>query len=891
MAEIKNSVLFGKLTKHAYEALQSAVVLCRRRGNPNVELLHLLHESVRETGKGGENDIQKIAQEFQIDLARLEEDIIEALDRLPSGSTMCGTSPHLQQAVERGWVYGSLLFGDSQVRSGYLVVGALKTPGLREILLSYSRELSKISIDRLSGEFSRIVNGSTEWTASAEIKGEAENNSATTTERRGRQSLDRFCVDLTENARRGKIDVIVGREFEVRQIVDILMRRRQNNPILTGEAGVGKTAVVEGFAARVAAGDVPPVLKNCSILSLDLGVLQAGASMKGEFEQRLKGIIDEVQASPTPIILFIDEAHTLIGAGGASGTGDAANLLKPALARGTLRTIAATTWSEYKKYFENDPALTRRFQVVKVEEPSEKVATEMLRKTASNLESHHRVLVLDKALTAAVSLSHRYISGRQLPDKAVSLLDTACARVGVSINAVPSELEDIERRIAGTETELRILRRENVLGIDHTKRLLELEETLSIDNQARAALKNRWNIEKELVEKIFATRKSIWDLGEDIRTKESDESPGGVPLALKPDELREQLRTLETQLLLVQGESPLVLPSVDEQTVASVISDWTGIPVGRMLKDEVGTVINLADILEKRIIGQRHALEAIAQRIKIARARLDTPGKPVGVFLLAGTSGVGKTESALALAEALYGGESNVITINMSEFQEAHTVSTLKGAPPGYVGYGEGGMLTEAVRRRPYSVVLLDEIEKAHPDVHKLFFQVFDKGWMEDGEGRFIDFSNTIIILTTNVGSELTMSTWRQTGKLPNDDDMAQEMRKTFPPALLGRLEIINYYPLSTAVLNRIIRLQLKRIEARLLENHTVELAFDECIISLIADRCTETESGGRLVDSILSKTILSEVSGELLRRQLDGTTIRRVSIAVKNSDFTYRYE
>jgi type VI secretion system protein VasG len=705
------------------------------------------------------------------------------------------------------------------------------------------------------------------------------------------EALNRFSVDLTDKARKGEIDPILGRDEEIRQIVDILMRRRQNNPILTGEAGVGKTAVVEGFAIRIAAGDVPPALREVSLRTLDLGLLQAGASMKGEFENRLRQVIDEVQASPKPIILFIDEAHTLIGAGGAAGQGDAANLLKPALARGTLRTIAATTWAEYKKYFEKDPALTRRFQVIKVDEPSEDKAVLMIRGLAPVLEKHHKVQLLDEALEAAARLSHRYIPSRQLPDKAVSLIDTACARVAISQHATPPALEDCQRRIYALESELAIIDRETVIGIDHEKRRTEIESALNAEKERLNKLEALHKKEQEIVNQIFDLRAKLREDGSESKQEDTAKSKEAT---LDRGTLLAKLRELEKELSAIQGEDPLILPSVDEQAVASVVADWTGIPVGRMVKNEIQAVLNLADSLEKRVIGQRHALDAIAKRIQTSRAGLDNPSKPIGVFLLTGPSGVGKTETALALSETLYGGESNIITINMSEFQEAHTVSTLKGAPPGYVGYGEGGILTEAVRRRPYSVVLLDEVEKAHPDVHEIFFQVFDKGMMEDGEGRLIDFKNTIILLTTNVGSDLIMNLCKDPEMMPSPDGIAQALRapllKVFPAALLGRLVVIPYYPLSDAMLKSIIRLQLSRIQKRIGEGKDITFSYDDAVVDLIASRCTELESGGRMVDAILTQTLLPEVSRELLNRLMEGVPAQKVEVTVKDAAFAYNY-
>ena len=903
MAEIKRAILFGKLNPIAYKAVESATILCKIRGNPYVELVHWINQIFQSA----DSDLHKIIKYFEVNSSRVATDLTAALDRLPRGATSISDfSPHLEEAVERGWVYGSLLFGENRVRTGHVVVALLKTPSLRNVFLSLSKEFSNIKLETLTDSFGKITAGSPEESlGAAEQAGAAgavpgETSGAMAPGQMGKQeALGKFSVDLTDKARKGEIDPILGRDGEIRQIVDILMRRRQNNPILTGEAGVGKTAVVEGFALRIVAGDVPPALQEVSLRTLDLGLLQAGASMKGEFENRLRQVIDEVQASPKPIILFIDEAHTLIGAGGAAGQGDAANLLKPALARGTLRTIAATTWAEYKKYFEKDPALTRRFQVIKVDEPDEDKAVLMIRGLAPVLEKHHKVHLLDEALEAAARLSHRYIPSRQLPDKAVSLIDTACARVAISQHATPPALEDCHRRISAYESELAIINRESAIGIDHEQRTEDLEADLMKEQERLATLDAAYKKEKSVVDEILELRRKLRLDGETAPPKNGDtKGPETKVEQLQPEErdaLLAKLRESEKELSALQGENPLIHPSVDEQAVASVVADWTGIPVGRMVKNEIQAVLNLADSLEKRVIGQRHGLEAVAKRIQTSRAGLDNPGKPIGVFLLAGPSGVGKTETALALSETLYGGESNIITINMSEFQEAHTVSTLKGAPPGYVGYGEGGILTEAVRRRPYSVVLLDEVEKAHPDVHEIFFQVFDKGMMEDGEGRLIDFKNTIILLTTNVGSDLIMNMCKDPEMMPSPEGVAKALRtpllKVFPAALLGRLVVIPYYPLSDAMLRSIIRLQLSRIQKRVTENRDITFSYDDSVVDLIASRCTEVESGGRMVDAILTQTLLPEVSRELLTRLMEGTPPQKVAVTVKDGNFAYHYE
>ncbi|AVQ82344.1 MULTISPECIES: type VI secretion system ATPase TssH [Variovorax] len=891
MSEISRTALFGKLNSLAYKAIEGATVFCKMRGNPYVELEHWFAQLLQAQ----DSDLHRVIQHYGLDVSVIAKDMTAALDRLPRGATAISDfSPHIENAIERAWTYATLQFGEAQVRTGYLLVGMLKTQSLRNPLFGLSKQFEKVKVEDLADNFAKICDASPEAQMRAQdgtgmgsgAPGEDSGAMAPAAMGKG-DALKKFAVDLTEKAKKGEMDPVTGRDEEIRQIVDILMRRRQNNPLLTGEAGVGKTAVVEGFAQRLARGDVPPQLKDVKLLTLDIGLLQAGASMKGEFEQRLRQVIDEVQSSPTPIILFIDEIHTLVGAGGAAGTGDAANLLKPALARGNLRTIGATTWAEYKKYIEKDPALTRRFQVVQVPEPDETKAILMLRGVASVLEKHHRVQLLDEAIEAAVKLSHRYIPARQLPDKAVSLLDTACARVAVSQHATPPEVEDCMRRIEGLTVEQEIIGREEAIGIDVTKRAAQVAALLAESKVQLDALNARWQEEKGLVDRLLELRAKL----------RAGNKPVDAPGAGGEDRaaLLAELHELQARIQAVQGESPLILPSVDEQAVASVVADWTGIPVGRMVKNEVEAVLKLADTLNQRVIGQKHGLEMIARRIQTSRARLDNPQKPIGVFMLCGTSGVGKTETALALAEALYGGEQNIITINMSEFQEAHTVSTLKGAPPGYVGYGEGGILTEAVRRRPYSVVLLDEVEKAHPDVHEIFFQVFDKGWMEDGEGRMIDFKNTIILLTTNAGSELVMSMCRDPELLPDSNALADALKaplmKVFPPALLGRIVTIPYYPLSPDMMKKIVRLQLGRIKKRVEANHGVPFDYSDAVVDQVVARCQDPESGGRVIDAILTNTVLPTISVEYLQRLASGGEIRRVALDVKDADFTYAFD
>ncbi len=909
MAEISRVAVFGKLNPLAYKAVEGATVFCKLRGNPYVELEHWIAQIVQNP----DSDWHRIVKHYNLDASVLAKDITAALDRLPRGATaISDISDSIDTSVREAWVFATLMYQDSSVRTGYILLAMVKTKSLRNALFAISRQFEKIKPDDLADDLPAIVKGSAEDGQSASDGSSAggaapgEASGAIAPAAMGKQeALKKFTTDLTEQARGGKMDPIVGRDDEIRQVVDILMRRRQNNPILVGEAGVGKTAVVEGFAQRIARGDVPPALKDVKLLTLDVGLLQAGASMKGEFEQRLRSVIEEVQASPQPIILFVDETHTLVGAGGAAGTGDAANLLKPALARGTLRTIGATTFAEYKKHIEKDPALTRRFQTVQVDEPDEPKAILMMRGVASTMEKHHKVQILDEALEAAVKLSHRYIPARQLPDKSVSLLDTACARVAVSLHATPAEVDDCRKRIDALNTELGIIGREKAIGIDVAERETQVNEHLAHETVRLGELEKRWNEEKTLVDELLALRAKLRDGAKPVegtgsaleaQTAGAPVPPGAQPLTdAERATTLDTLRDVQSRLTTLQGEVPLILPTVDYQAVAAVVGDWTGIPVGRMARNEIDTVLKLPTLLAQRVIGQDHAMEMIAKRIQTSRAGLDNPNKPIGVFMLAGTSGVGKTETALALAEALYGGEQNLITINMSEYQEAHTVSSLKGAPPGYVGYGEGGVLTEAVRRKPYSVVLLDEVEKAHSDVHELFFQVFDKGWMEDGEGRAIDFKNTLILLTTNAGTELIASMCKDPELLPDPEGLAKALRepllKVFPPALLGRLVTIPYYPLTDEMLGAIVRLQLGRIKKRVEARYKIPFEVGDDVIKLVVSRCTESESGGRMIDAILTNTMLPDISREFLQRLMAGKPITSVKVGVVDNQFSYNFD
>ena len=902
--------LVGKLTDSSRRALEGAAGLCLSRTHYDVEVEHWLMKLLEPAG----SDLHRILRHFGLDPDRLLRDLDRALDQYKTGN---GGRPQLAPSIEdlarEAWLISSVNLGSARIRSGALLLAALNESALRRRLLDASPMLKAVDAAALEANFAAIVAGAgedrevfSEGGAERELpEGGAAAGGAS-------PALAKFTVDLTADAASGRIDPVLGRDPEIRQIIDILTRRRQNNPILTGEAGVGKTAVVEGFAQRIASGDVPPLLQNVVLRTLDLGLLQAGAGVKGEFENRLKQVIEEVRASARPIILFIDEAHTLIGAGGAEGQNDAANLLKPALARGELRTVAATTWAEYKKYFEKDPALSRRFQVVKVEEPTEPAAIEMMRGLTAKLEQHHGVRILDAAVQESVRLSHRYIPARQLPDKSVSVLDTACARVAIGKTAVPARIEDLRRRLDAFATELRILEREVGLGADHAERLGELAAKREAAAGELAALEVRWAEELALVEEIIALR---GQLEETLAAAAPDgkPAPAAKPAAAKaaavkpaaekaaakaavkpavkagavadPTALRAALNAKKSALAALQGELPLVNYEVDGQTIAEVISAWTGIPAGKMLADEIQGVLTLAERLEQRVIGQDHAMAAIAERVRTSRANLDNPSRPVGVFMLVGPSGVGKTETALALADALYGGERNLITINMSEYQEAHTVSSLKGSPPGYVGYGEGGVLTEAVRRRPYAVLLLDEVEKAHPDVMELFFQVFDKGLLEDGEGREIDFKNTLILLTSNVGSDTTMKLCADPDTIPDPAALASAIRPEllarFPAALLGRLIVVPYYPIHGQALHSIIRLQLDKIVRRLRENHRVEMRYTQQLMDQVAARCTEAESGARNIDHILTRSLLPEIAGEFLRRMAAGEAFARVSVDV----------
>ncbi|MCI0458621.1 MAG: type VI secretion system ATPase TssH [Gemmataceae bacterium] len=913
MATVNLKALVDKLNPTCVRGLQQAAALASTRTNYEVEIEHWLLKLLETT----DTDLPPILRHFEIDVSRVNRELTKAIDQFKRGSSRNpGLAPDIQKLMREAWVLASIEFGAGRVRSGYLLAALLAERDLAGVARSASPELAKIPSEQLLAAAKTLVAGSQEDQGEAAVVAAEPGAAGGPPTASKTPALDQFTYNLTDRAKKGEIDPVIGRDFEIRQVIDILTRRRQNNPILTGEAGVGKTAVVEGFALAIVAGDVPPPLKGVAVRTLDLGLLQAGAGVKGEFENRLKSVIAEVKSSPQPIILFIDEAHTIIGAGGAAGQGDAANLLKPALARGELRTIAATTWMEYKKYFETDAALKRRFQVVKVDEPDLAKGVLMMRGVTATLEKHHKVRVLEEAIEDSVKLSQRYITDRQLPDKSVSLLDTACAKVALSQSAVPSALQDVRRDLEAMEVEAGILERESALGADHKHRIVDLAERREAATKRLAELEKRWEQEKKLAADILTVRQRLEghvaalakpngkDGKEAKGVKETKAVKGGkevkpAPQPLTADEekgCREDLARLETELATVQGENPLVQPVVNGQAVAEVVAGWTGIPVGKMVRNEIQAVLSLKEKLEERIIGQSHALEAIAQRIRTARANLVDPRRPIGVFMLVGPSGVGKTETAVALAEILFGGDRSMIVINMSEYKEDHKISRLTGSAPGYVGYGEGGVLTEAVRRKPYSIVLLDEVEKANVAVQEIFYQVFDKGMLQDDKGTEVNFKNTIILLTSNVGTDTIMRLCADPDTCPDAEGLATALRpdllKSFKPALLGRINIVPYFPLGDEVLRKIIKLQLNRIGDRIKANHRASFTYDDSVVTTIAGRCKEVESGARNVDHILTGTLLPAIAAEFLGHMAEGKHVQRAHVGVDaDGKFVYRVE
>jgi len=880
MLQIDLRTLVGKLNGTTRNALEAATGLCLSRTHYDVEIEHWLVKLVEQS----DTDIEAILQHYDVDLARLSRDLVSCLDSFKTGNARPpALSPKIVDLGRDAWLLASLDYGETKLRSGHLLCALLNDTDLARVARDLSKEFEKVSAESLRKEFAGIVSNTAETQYDTGLSATSAEGGATPKPGGKTPALDQFTIDLTEKAKRGDIDPVLGRDPEVRQIVDILSRRRQNNPILTGEAGVGKTAVVEGFALRIAEGDVPPSMKNVTIKSLDLGLLQAGAGVKGEFENRLRSVIDEVKSSAQPIIMFIDEAHTLIGAGGAAGQGDAANLLKPALARGELRTIAATTWAEYKKYFEKDPALTRRFQVVKVEEPTEETAIVMMRGLVGILESHHKVRVLNEAIVESVKLSHRYIADRQMPDKCVSVLDTACARVAVSQSAIPASIEDCTRQIQQLDVAIGIMQREILTGGEHQQKLEEAEKTKAETEARLEELNAKWESEKSLIAESRGLRDKI---------EGKPDAESGEVAELSDDDkakLKQELAGIDEKLAAVQGQEPLMHVCVNGQAIAEIIANWTGVPVGHMVSDEIHSILDLQDRMMQRVIGQDHAISAIAKNIRTSRAKLTDPNKPNGVFLMVGTSGVGKTESALVLADLLYGGEHNVTTINMSEFKEEHKVSLLMGSPPGYVGYGEGGVLTEAVRRKPYSIILLDEMEKAHQGVQDIFYQVFDKGMMKDGEGRDIDFKNTVVIMTSNLGTDTIMKLCADPETMPDEEGLLEaihdDLTKYFKPAFLGRINVVPFFPLFDEAMAKIIRLKLNKIVKRVRENYDAELIYSDDLVQTIADRCTEVDTGARNIDHILENGLLPQLSADFLSYMAEGQHISKVELGIGDDE------
>ncbi|MEM1396004.1 MAG: type VI secretion system ATPase TssH [Pseudomonadota bacterium] len=876
MAALDLRSLVSRLNEPTRDALEAAAGLTLSRTHYNVEFEHWLLKLL----DSDTNDLGHILRHYNIDVGRLTTDLNASLDRMKTGNGRPpALSPTLVKISREAWLVASLKFGAGEVRSGHLLAAVLNDDDLALHAYEASSQLRAVPAESLLEDLAKVVQSSDEESAAASAVASGDGASSPTAPRKAGGALDKYTVDLTERARSGAIDPIIGRDAEVRQMIDILTRRRQNNPILTGEAGVGKTAAVEGFALKIVSGDVPDALKPIKLLSLDLGLLQAGAGVKGEFENRLKSVIQEVKDSPTPIIMFIDEAHTLIGAGGAEGQGDAANLLKPALARGEMRTIAATTWAEYKKYFEKDPALTRRFQVVKIEEPAEETAVQMMRALSPVLEKHHGVEILDEAIDASVRLSHRYIPGRQLPDKSISLLDTACARVGISQASTPARVEDAERRIHLLNVEAERLEREAAAGVDHAERLDASRLERNTVEEELQALNARWEEERGLCKEIVELRATL--------AAEQDSDAAQLHLSA--------LAEKKAALSEAQGEDPLVFHVVDQDAVADVLAGWTGIPVGRVATDEITNVLKLDERMGARIKGQPQALSAISEAMQISQAKLRDPRKPIGVFLMCGTSGVGKTETALTLADLMYGGEQNVTVINMSEFKEEHKVSMLVGSPPGYVGYGEGGVLTEAVRRRPYSIVLLDEMEKAHPGVQDVFFQVFDKGMLKDGQGRDIDFKNTIIIMTSNAGTDTIEKLSADPDTMPDTDGLAEALRPElltfFKPAFLGRVTLVPYFPLSDDVIKEIVKINLRKLEQRVAQNYRATLQWTDEVVSQIAARCTESQSGARNIENVIRRVIQPVLAEQFLQNMADGKAVTAINIKCDgDSGFAYEF-
>ncbi len=893
MVTIDLKSLVGRLNEASRNALEGAAGLCLARTHYNVEIEHWLLKLLEIP----DSDLLAILEKFEIDLGKLASDLNRELDRIKAGNTRApALSPNVVDIAKNAWMLASVEYGHDIATSAHILTALILDDSLRRTTEASSGELKKIQPESLR-EVTRAIVGTTSESASAALGDSAVSGSTHSGIPSKTPSLDKFTVNLTKEATEGRIDPVLGRDEEIRQIIDILIRRRQNNPILTGEAGVGKTAVVEGFALRIASGDVPDPLKDVCVRSLDLGLLQAGASVKGEFENRLKSVIAEVKASPQPIIMFIDEAHTMIGAGGKEGQGDAANLLKPALARGEMRTIAATTWAEYKKYFERDPALTRRFQVVKIEEPDETKAINMMRAISEMLQSHHGVRIMDEAIVDSVRLSSRYITARQLPDKSVSLLDTACARVALSQSATPAAIEDTRRNISQCQANIKSLERENAMLGTCGDRIDSLKSELEELQSKLKEQEIQWDKEREIVEQIHQLQDQIetnFHAKSLSAAAVKQENNSSILSESEHASIKAGIQDLMEKLTEIQGDEPMIQVNVDSQAIAEVVANWTGIPVGKMVSNEITSILKLQDTLGQRVIGQPHALNAISENIRTARAGLTDPRKPIGVFFMVGSSGVGKTETALALADVLYGGEQNITTINMSEFKEEHKVSMLLGSPPGYVGYGEGGVLTEAIRRKPYSVLLLDEMEKAHPGVQDIFYNLFDKGTIKDGEGRDIDFRNTIIIMTSNAGEEHIRAMCEQSDVMPDPDVLLDNFRpqllKYFKPAFLGRTNVIPYYPLSDEDLMKICKINMDRIKKRVKEHYDAEFYYHDDVMLHIVARSQEVDTGARNIENILNRTMLPELASECLARMSNGDDISKIHVNVTDDGmFSYQ--
>lgn len=877
MISVDIKSLLNRLNPYCTKCLEAAAGFCVSRAHYEVTVEHLLTKLLEDP----QSDLPLIFRQFDMDPGRVQRAIETTIEDFRTGNTAKPVfSPLLMELFQEGWLIASVDLDESRVRSGALLLALLCKP-TRFATGSYIDLLTSLSTDAVQTRFWDIVKGSVEKSSAITEGPEQEKGRPGET-----TAIGRFCDDFTEKARMGGIDPVFGRDEEIRQMIDILGRRRKNNPIVVGEAGVGKTAVVEGLALRVVEGDVPELLRDVTILGLDMGLLQAGAGMKGEFENRLKAVISEVKSSAKPIIMFIDEAHTLIGAGGPAGGGDAANLLKPALARGELRTIAATTWSEYKKYVEKDPALARRFQPVKLDEPSTDTAVLILRGLKQKYEEAHGVVVRDDGIVAAAELSDRYISGRQLPDKAVDLLDTSAARVKILLSAKPDVIEDKERRGQALEREKSALERDQLhgIGID-PDRLKEIERSLDALNSELGRLKDRWLKEQGLGRQIIQQRKTLYAL----KTGETNPETGNE------ESLKKEISCLKKEMETLQGNAPLIRTEVDPDMVAKVVSDWTGIPLGKVMRDQAKSIMELEQNLKARIKGQDEALAVITEGIKASKAGLKDPRQPLGVFLLVGPSGVGKTETGLAVADFLFGGERFMVTINMSEFQERHTVSRLIGSPPGYVGYGEGGVLSEGVRQRPYSLVLLDEVEKAHLDVMNLFYQVFDKGMLSDGEGRLIDFKNTVIFLTSNLATDVITELCTD-GERPDYATLMAAIRPIlsnhFKPALLARMNIAPFYTLPSEIMKDIVTLKMDQLAKRVSDTHKIKMAYPPQVVAQIAKRCTEVETGARNIDHIMNGTIMPLMSREILAKMSEEKMPSQVNLkALEDGGFEIGFD